>query len=125
MTTAHHKELKGLSPRHNLADHKTRMELILSSLAEETATGLHQKNDSQGYDEIERDVREAGDTAADARRAVEQRLGEPVVSSQNFLVSRRKRVSQLSKRKKPVTSQIEEKGQQPEAQQTLFDDLSE
>jgi len=125
LTTAHHKELKGLSPRHNLADHKTRMELILSSLAEETATGLHQKNDSQGYDEIERDVREAGDTAADARRAVEQRLGEPVVSSQNFLVSRRKRVSQLSKRKKPVTSQIEEKGQQPEAQQTLFDDLSE
>jgi DNA-damage-inducible protein D len=84
-TTAQHKSLKGLAKKHNLADHKTRMELILSSLGEETATGLHQKNDSQGYDEIEQDVKEAGDTAADARRAVEQRLGEPVVSSQNFL----------------------------------------
>jgi hypothetical protein len=61
------------------------MELILSSLAEETATGLHQKNDSQGYIQIEQDVKDAGDTAADARRAVERRLGEPVVSSQNSL----------------------------------------
>jgi hypothetical protein len=85
LTTAQHKAIKRLSSRHNLADHKTRMELILSSLGEETATGLHQKNDSQGYDQIEQDVKEAGDTAADARRAVERRLGEPVVSSQNFL----------------------------------------
>lgn len=85
LTTAQHKQFKGLTKKHNLADHKTRMELILSSLGEETATGLHQKNDSQGYDEIEQDVKEAGDTAAEARRAVEQRLGEPVVSQQNYL----------------------------------------
>jgi len=74
------------------------MELILSSLAEETATGLHQKNDSQGYIQIEQDVKDAGDTAADARRAVERRLDEPVVSSQNFLdqpKSKRKKQLQL------------------------------
>lgn len=85
LTSAQHKQFKGLSPYHNLPDHNTRMELILRALAEETATGLHQKNNSQGYTEIEQDVKEAGDAAADARRAVEQRLGEPVVSSQNFL----------------------------------------
>lgn len=78
LTTAQHKAIKELSSSHNLADHKTRMELILSSLGEETATGLHQKNDSQGYDEIEQDVKEAGDTAADARHAVEKRLGDDV-----------------------------------------------
>jgi hypothetical protein len=61
------------------------MELILSSLGEETATSLHQKHDSQGYDEIEQDVKVAGDVAAAARQAVEEQLGEPVVSSQNFL----------------------------------------
>ena len=96
VTTAQHKAIKHLPARQNLAEHKTRMELILSSLAEETATGLHQKHDSQGYTEIEQDVKEAGDTAAAARRAVEERLGEPVVSSQNFLESpqrnRKKRV---------------------------------
>jgi len=84
-TTAQHKAIKHLPTRENLADHKTRMELILSSLGEETATGLHQKHDSQGYDEIEQDVKVAGDVAAAARQAVEEQLGEPVVSSQNFL----------------------------------------
>ena len=39
-------------------------------VAEETATGLHQKHDSQGYDEIEQDVKVAGDVAAAARRDV-------------------------------------------------------
>jgi len=107
LTTAQHKQFKGLSSRHNLAEHNTRMELILRALGEETATGLHQKNDSQGYEKIEQDVKEAGDTAADARHAVEQRLHEPVVSSQNFLDQPK------SKRKKPQLPAPE--------QPTLFD----
>lgn len=96
VTTAEHKQVKNLKPSHNLAEHKTRMELILSALGEETATGLHKKHDSQGYNEIERDVKEAGDTAAIARRAVEQQLGESVVSSQNFLPPPRSRKDQSS-----------------------------
>lgn len=90
LTTAQHKVVKHVPAKQNLADHKTRMELILSSLGEETATGLHQKNESVGYDQIEGDVRKAGDVAAIARQAVEQQLGEPVVSSQNFLPQRQK-----------------------------------
>lgn len=102
LTTAQHKSVKKLSSKHNLADHKTRMELILSSLAEETATGLHQKNGSQGYDAIEEDVKEAGDTAADARRSVERRLGEPVVSTHNFLEQSKKR----QKKQLPAPRQV-------------------
>ncbi len=119
-TTAEHKQLKGLAKKHNLADHKTRMELILSSLGEETATGLHQKNDSQGYDEIEQDVKEAGDTAADARRAVEQRLGEPVVSAQNFLEQPKgRRKKQLPSPDQP-TEVTEHKPPENPEQGTLF-----
>lgn len=120
LTTTQHKQFKGLSPKHNLADHKTRMELILSSLAEETATGLHQKNDSQGYAEIETDVKEAGDTAAQARLAVEQRLGEPVVSSQSFLDHTKER----QKKSLPSPGQKAGKKQHKKAndpeQETLF-----
>jgi hypothetical protein len=112
LTTAQHKAVKKLSSKHNLADHKTRMELILSSLAEETATGLHQKNGSQGYDEIEEDVKEAGDTAADARRSVEQRLGEPVVSNHNFLEQSKRR----QKKQLPAPDQVVEE-QRPEPQE--------
>ena len=107
LTTAQHKHFKGLSSRHNLAEHNTRMELILRALGEETATGLHQQNKSQGYREIEHDVKDAGDTAADARRAVERRLHEKVVSPQNFLESPK------STRKKPSLPAPE--------QPTLFD----
>lgn len=113
ITTAGHKQIKGLQPRHNLAEHKTRMELILSALGEETATGLHQQRDSQGYNEIERDVMDAGDTAADARRVVEKRLGQPVVSSQNFLQTRQKPKEQIPR------PEVKKLKQQP----TLFDDI--
>jgi hypothetical protein len=78
------------------------MELIIRALGEETATGLHQKNESQGYVQIEQDVKEAGDTAADARRAVEKRLGEPVVSAQNFLESPKRKPKQLSASTQPT-----------------------
>lgn len=115
VTTAQHKQMKGLQAHHNLAEHKTRMELILSALAEETATGLHQKRDSQGYAQVERDVQDAGDTAADARRAVERRLGEPVVSSANFLAGKRPR--RLTQQKGLPSHEK----QQP----TLFDNSSE
>lgn len=118
LTTAQHKAFKKLPAKQNLADHKTRMELILSSLGEETATGLHQKKDSQGYDEIEQDVKEAGDTAAAARRIVEQRLNEPVVSSQNFLENSRGRKKSLPSANQTEAKQ-DHKPEEPE-QQTLF-----
>lgn len=118
LTTAQHKNFKGLSQRHNLADHKNRMELILSALAEETATGLHQKNNSSGYNEIQQDVMEAGDTAAIARRAVEQQLGAPVVSSQNFLSPRRKGSNQIPGKVSPSLDKSPQ-------QSSLFDAPSE
>jgi len=102
----------------NLADHNTRMELILRALGEETATGLHQKNESQGYGKIERDVKEAGDTAADARRAVERRLGEPVVSAQNFLIQPETKRGSL-RQPKQAKSQQDGQPEGPE-QQKLF-----
>jgi DNA-damage-inducible protein D len=123
VTTVQHKQVKSLQPHHNLAEHKTRMELILSALGEETATGLHQKNDSQGYSAIERDVKEAGDTAALARRAVEQRLGEPVVSSQNFLPASRSRKTRISS--KQTTQSLPSSENSPPSQPGLFDTLEE
>jgi hypothetical protein len=61
------------------------MELILCSLSEETAIQLHQEHESQGFPALREDATAAGQTAGEARRVVEQRLGKPAVSSQNFL----------------------------------------
>lgn len=48
-------------------------------------TSYYRDRDSQGFPQIKRDATDAGQTAGEARRLVEKRLGRPVVSSENFL----------------------------------------
>ncbi|MEO7003610.1 MAG: hypothetical protein ABI068_17420 [Ktedonobacterales bacterium] len=42
VTTAEHRNIKGITPRHNLQDSMTAMDLALNSLAETAAATLHQ-----------------------------------------------------------------------------------
>jgi len=92
-----HKERKGLK-RENVRDHMTDLELILTMLGEATATRLHQDRDTQGFDNLQGDAREAGDVAGNTRRDIESRTGTPVVSTSNYLhLSGSKKKKQLTK----------------------------
>jgi hypothetical protein len=75
--------VKLISERANLQDNMTPTELAFSSLASATAIEYHQRNDSQGLEEIGRDVREAGDKTGEVRKFYEKSTGISVVSSQN------------------------------------------
>ena len=55
-----HTQIKSLNSRHNLRDSMTRLELLLTVRAEETAKTLHQARDSQGMRALEKDADEAG-----------------------------------------------------------------
>lgn len=79
-----HKRIKDLGARHNLRDSMTTLELLLTGLAEETAKTLHQARDSQGMRALERDAHEAGEVGGAARRDIEQRSGQSVVSPENY-----------------------------------------
>ncbi len=79
-----HKAYKGLDRGHNLRDSMTTLELALTTLAEATATAIHQAHDSAGLPALREDVREAGNVAGAARRDIEARTGQQVVSPQNF-----------------------------------------
>jgi len=57
---------------------------ILLSLGEATAIELHRDRDSQGFGELKRDATDAGATAGRARKVIEQDIGRPVVSAQNY-----------------------------------------
>ena len=61
----------------------TRLELALINLAEVASTELHRERDSQGFGELQRDVKDAGKAGGAARRAVEEPLQRPVVSGEN------------------------------------------
>ncbi len=82
-TVKAYKLIKLISERANLQDNRTPTELAFSSLASATAIEYHQKYESQGIEEITRDIREAGDKTGEVRQFYEKSTGISVVSTQN------------------------------------------
>lgn len=88
LQTGPHKELKGLKKAHNLRDHMTDLELILTMLGESSTKEIARQRDAQGYQQNRRAAASGGAIAGGARRQIEKETGKPVVSKQNFLGSR-------------------------------------
>ncbi len=104
-----HKALKGLR-RDNIRDHMTDLELILTMLGEATSTHFHQERDTQGFNNLRVDAREAGEVAGSTRRDIEERSGKPVVSSSNYLhlTNPRQGKKKLKKMEQPTLPGTEE-----------------
>ncbi len=86
LTPTEHKELKGLTkPTQNLRDHMTNLELIFSALSEEITRKVAIRDDAIGFLQNREAAGEGGRMAGEARENLEKRLGEKVVSSNNFL----------------------------------------
>lgn len=86
--TARHSRYKGLSPSHNLRDHMTDLELILTMLGETSTKEIAKQKDAQGYYQNYQVAKSGGEIAGSARKQIEQQTGKPVVSTQNFLGNR-------------------------------------
>lgn len=85
MDVKNYKEFKSLQKRHNLRDHMTDLELILTMLGEATATNLHRGRDSFGMKRLTEDARDAGEVAGNTRADIERRAKKSVVSRDNYL----------------------------------------
>ena len=86
LTPTEHKEVKNLTnPSQNLRDHMTPLELIFTSLGEELTRVETIKDDAQGFDENRKTATKGGEMAGEARQLIEQKRGEKVVSSENYL----------------------------------------
>lgn len=83
-TPSEYKKFKGLKHQ-NLRDHMDDIELILTMLGEATTTRFTRGRDSQGFPELTKDAKEGGNVAGAARRDIEKKLGESVVSGDNYL----------------------------------------
>lgn len=82
MNTRQYKNLKGLK-KENLRDNMTTLELVLNMLAEATTTEISKQKAPEGLRENVEVARSGGKIAGDARKAIEQQTGEPVITSQN------------------------------------------
>src|SRR4051812_33132209 len=67
----------------NLRDHMSDLELALTALGETAAVALHRDRDSQSFEQLEADARDAGEIVARTRAEIENRLGHSVVEAAN------------------------------------------
>jgi len=82
MSTRQYKTLKGLK-KENLRDNMSTLELALNMLAEATTTELTKASNPIGLNENRKVAQEGGTIAGNARKEIEERTGQPVITSQN------------------------------------------
>jgi DNA-damage-inducible protein D len=79
-----HKKIKGLANQ-NLRDHMTDLELIFSMLGEASTTAIVKTRKPKGFVENKKAAKQGGAVAGNARKELEIKTGEKVVSKKNFL----------------------------------------
>ncbi len=82
LTTKQYKNLKDLK-KENLRDNMTNLELVLNMLTETTTTELSKKQKPKTFKENKKVARRGGDVAGNARKDIETKLGESIISPLN------------------------------------------
>lgn len=98
LTPSEYQKVKGLKGQ-NLRDHMTDLELIFSMLGEASTTAIVKTKNPKGFIQNKVAAKQGGRIAGDARKALEIKTGEKVVSEDNFLPEGKK-TKQLNKGKK-------------------------
>ncbi len=83
-----HKNLKNLKSQ-NLRDHMSEAEIIFTALAELSTRQISEKEKAEGYGQNETTARKGGQISGNARKALEEQTGKKVVSSENFLPTKK------------------------------------
>jgi len=100
-TVEEYKKLKKLE-RENLRDHMDDLELIFTMLGEASTTAIAKSKDVQGLEENKVAAKQGGEVAGNARKELESKTGENVVSEENFLDVPEK----LKKKRKKLLEQV-------------------
>ena len=86
LNPSEHKKVKGLEkPNHELRDHMTPMELILTAFSEEATRQIAMRDDAKGFNENQESAQLGGKIGGNARKNFEKTTGLNVVSSENYL----------------------------------------
>ena len=94
LTPSEYKEVKNLK-RENLRDHMTDLELIFSMLGEASTTAIVKTQNPKGFIENKKAAKQGGDVAGNARKELEKKTGEKVVSTTNYKVLEEKKQKRL------------------------------
>ncbi|MBR6504772.1 MAG: phage antirepressor protein [Clostridia bacterium] len=84
MTAKEYKQYKGLR-KENLRDNMTDIEVLLTDIGKVTTRELAKKQKPKGLNENKKVAKLGGEVAKNTRKDIEEKLGETVLSKQNFL----------------------------------------
>jgi DNA-damage-inducible protein D len=98
LTPSEYKKVKGLKSQ-NLRDHMNDLELIFSMLGEASTTAIVKTRNPKGFIENKIAAKQGGSVAGKARRDLEIKTGQKVVSTENYLPESKKN-KQITKGKK-------------------------
>jgi len=98
LTPSEYKKIKGLKSQ-NLRDHMTDLELIFSMLGEASTTAIVKRKNPKGFVQNKIVAKQGGTIAGDARKALELKTGEKIVSKDNYLPETKK-IKRLKKMRK-------------------------
>ncbi len=91
-TVGEYKQFKGLKkPNQNLRDHMTDWELILTMVGEKATTDITISKEAKGFQELEHIAKEGGTIAKHTRKELEEKIGKPLISSENYLYLNKKK----------------------------------
>lgn len=96
LTPSEYKKVKGLKSQ-NLRDHMNDLELIFSMLGEASTTAIVKTQNPKGFQENKKAAKQGGAVAGNARKELESKTGQKVVSNQNYLPD--KKIKQIRKKK--------------------------
>ena len=85
LSAKEYKNVKGLHESQNLRDSMTNIELALTNLGEAAAVEFHKKNNSEGINQLKKDMNKAGNVLKKAKEEIEEELERPVVTSENYI----------------------------------------
>ena len=94
LTPSEYKEVKNLK-RENLRDHMTDLELIFSMLGEASTAAIVKAQKPIGFTENKKVAKQGGDVAGNARKELEIKTGEKVVSPTNYKVIEEKKQKRI------------------------------
>ena len=94
LAPAQYKKVKGLKNQ-NLRDHMTDLELIFSMLGEASTTAIVKTRKPKGFIENKKAARQGGAVAGNARKELEMKTGQKVVTTQNYLTEKEKKKNNL------------------------------
>lgn len=95
LTPNQYKEFKDLSSKsQNLRDHMTDLELIFTMLGERVTTEISKNERPKTFDENKRVASRGGRVAGKARQDTEKEIGKSIISKENYLQTKNKKIGE-------------------------------